>query len=78
VRNEELIRRVKEERNVLQSIKRRNATCIGHILRRKCRLKYIIEGEIEVRIEVTVRRGGRRKHLLDDLKTDYGMNELLK
>jgi hypothetical protein len=30
-------------------------------------LKYVIRGKIEGRIEVTVRRGRRRKQLLDDL-----------
>jgi hypothetical protein len=30
---------VKEERNILRRIKRRKATCIGHILRRNCLLK---------------------------------------
>ena len=37
---------------------------IGHFLRRKCRLKLVIEGKIEG----TRRRGIRRKHLLDDFK----------
>jgi hypothetical protein len=34
VRNEEVLHRVKEERNMLQTIKRRKANWIGHILRR--------------------------------------------
>jgi hypothetical protein len=38
-----------------------------HILRRNCLLKEIIEGKIKGRIEVTRRRGRRRKQLLDDL-----------
>jgi len=33
-----------------------------------CLLKHIIEGKIEERIEVTGRRGRRRKQLLDDRK----------
>jgi hypothetical protein len=37
-------------------------------LRRNCLLKHVIEGKIEGRIEVTGRRGRRRKQLLDDLK----------
>jgi hypothetical protein len=36
-------------------------------LRRKCLLKHVIEGKIEVRIEVTGLRGKRRKQLLEDL-----------
>ena len=61
VRNEEELRRVKQERNILHTIKRRKANWIGHSLRRNCLLKYTIEGEIEGVIEVTGRRGKRRK-----------------
>jgi hypothetical protein len=68
VRNEEVLHRVKEERNIVNTIKRRKANWIGHILRRNCLLKHVIEGKIEGRIEITGRRGRRRKRLLDDLK----------
>jgi hypothetical protein len=68
VRNEEVLHRVKEERNILHTIKRRTANWIGHILRRNCLLKHVIEGQLEGRIEMTGRRGRRRKQLLDDLK----------
>ena len=54
VRNEEL-RTVKEERNILQTIKRR-ANWIGHIVCRNCLMKHIIEGKIEERTEVTGKR----------------------
>jgi hypothetical protein len=37
-------------------------------LRRNCLLKHVIEGKLEGRIEMTGRRGRRRKQLLDDLK----------
>jgi hypothetical protein len=67
VRNEEVLHRVKEERNILLTIKRRNANWIGHILRRNCLPKHVIEGKLEGRIEMTRRRGRRRKQLLDDL-----------
>ena len=46
---------------------RRKGNWIGHILRRNCLLKHITEGKIEGGIEVTGRRGRRRKQLLDDL-----------
>jgi hypothetical protein len=59
---------VKEERNIVHTIKRRKANWIGHILRRKCLLKHVIEGTLEGRIGMTGRRGRRRKQLLDDLK----------
>jgi hypothetical protein len=41
---------------------------MGHILRKNCLLKRVIGRKIEGRIEVTGRRGIRRKKLLDDLK----------
>jgi hypothetical protein len=56
--------RIKEERNILHTIKRRKANWIGHILRRNCILKHMIEGMLEGRIEMT----GRRRQLLDDFK----------
>jgi hypothetical protein len=68
VRNEEVLHRVKEERNIPHTIQRRKANWIGHILRRNCLLKHVIEGNIEGRIDMTGRRVRRRKQLLDDLK----------
>jgi hypothetical protein len=68
VRNEEVLHRVKEERNILHIIKRRKAYWIGHILRRNCLLQHVIEGKLEGRTEMLGRRGRRRKQLLDDLK----------
>jgi hypothetical protein len=38
-RNEEVLHRVKEERNIVHTIKRRTANWIGHILCRNCLLK---------------------------------------
>jgi hypothetical protein len=61
--NEAVLHRVKEERNILHTIRRRKANWIGHILRRNCLLKHIIEGNIIG----TRRRGRRREQLLDDL-----------
>jgi hypothetical protein len=52
VRRETVLYRVKEERNVVREIKRREANWIGHT----CLVKHIIKGKIEGRIEVTVRR----------------------
>jgi hypothetical protein len=68
VRNEEALHRVKQVRNILHTIKSTKANWIGHILRRNCLLKHVIEGKVEGRIEITRRRGIRRKQLLDDLK----------
>jgi hypothetical protein len=64
VRNEEVLHRVKEGRKILHTIKRRKANWIGHILRRNCLLKHVIEEKVEV----TGRRGRIHKQLLDDLK----------
>jgi hypothetical protein len=50
VRNEEVLHGVKEERNIVHTIKRRKGNWIGHILRRKCLLKRVIEGKLEGRI----------------------------
>jgi hypothetical protein len=72
VRNEEVLHRVKEERNILHTIKRRKANWIGDILRRNCLLKHVIEGKLEGRIEMMGRRGTRRKYLLDELKEKRG------
>jgi hypothetical protein len=53
VRNEEVLLRVSEQRNILYEIRKRKANWIGHILRRNCLLKEAIEGKIKGRIEVT-------------------------
>ena len=67
VKNEEVLRRVKNEGNTLQTIKRRNAKWVGHMLRRNYLLRHVIEGKINGRIEVKRRRGRRRNQLPDDL-----------
>jgi hypothetical protein len=64
VKNEEVLHRVKEGRNIGHTVKRRKANWIGHILRRNCLVKHIIEGKIEEGTEVTGRRERRRKLLL--------------
>jgi hypothetical protein len=68
VRNEDVLLRVKEQRNILHEIRKRKANWIGHILRRNCLLQRVIEGNIQRGIEVTGRQGRRRRKLLDDLK----------
>jgi hypothetical protein len=50
-RNEEVLHGIKEERNILHTIKRRKTGWIGHILRRDCLLKHVIGGKIEGRIK---------------------------
>ena len=55
LRNEEVLQRVKEERNISQTIKRRNANRTCYILHRNCFLKHILERNIEGRMEVVGR-----------------------
>jgi hypothetical protein len=76
VRNEEVLLRVKEHRNILHEINIRKANWIGHILRRNCLLKQVIEGKINGEMEVARKRGRRRKKLLDDLKDRRGYSHL--
>jgi hypothetical protein len=76
VRNEDVLHKVKEGRNSLQTIKRKKPNWTGHMSRRKCVLKHIIGGKIEGRTEVTGRRGRRRKQLQDDLKETTGYRKL--
>jgi len=55
VGNEEVLHRVREERNILHTIKRRKANWIAHILCRNCLLNHVTEGKIEGRVQVTER-----------------------
>jgi len=68
VRNGEVLLRVKGQRIILHEIIKRKANWIGHILPRNCLVQGVIEGKIKGGIEVTGRRGRRRRKLLDELK----------
>ena len=72
VRNGEVLHRVKVDRNILHTVNRRKANWTGHIWRRNCLLKQVMEGKIEGRIEVTGRLGKRHEQLLDDVKERIG------
>ena len=48
-----VLHRVKGDRDILHTTKRRNANWIGYILRRNCFLEHVTEGKMKV----TVRRG---------------------
>ena len=67
-----MLLRVSEQRNILREIRKRKANWIGHILRRNCLLRQVIERKIKGEMEVTRRRGRSRKKLLDDLKDRRG------
>ena len=72
MKNEEVLQKIKEERNVLHKRQRRKANWIGHILCKNCLLKYSFDGKIEVRIEVTGGRGRSVKQLQGYLKNARG------
>jgi hypothetical protein len=72
VRNEEVLLTVNEQRNILHEIRKGKANWIGHILRRTCLLKQVIEGKIKGEMVVT----RRRRKLLDDLKDRRGYSHL--
>ena len=74
--HEEVLLRVKEQRNILHEIHKRKANWIGHILRRNCLLQRVIEGKIQGEIEVTGRQGRRRRKLFDDFKERRGYSHL--
>jgi len=76
VRNEEVLLRVKEQRNILHEIRKWKANWTGHILRGNCLLQRFTEGKIQGGIEVTGRQGRRRRKLLDDLKERRGYHHL--
>jgi hypothetical protein len=63
LKNEKVLCGAKEERNVLQAVKRRKVSRIGRILRRSV-LKRVTEGKAEG----TSRRWRTLKHLLGDLE----------
>ena len=75
VRNEELLHRVKEGRNILRTIKSNKANCIGYILHRIGLLKPIVEEKIRA-TEVKERRVKRRKQLVDDFKRNERILEI--
>jgi hypothetical protein len=74
VRNEDVLLRVKEQRNILHEMCKRKANWIGHILRRNCLLQRVTEGKIQGGggIELTGIQGRRCRKLLDDLKERRG------
>jgi hypothetical protein len=76
VRNEEVLPRVKEQRNILHEISKRKAKWTGHIVRRNRLLQQVTEGKIKGGIVVTGTRGRRRRKLLADVKERRGYSHL--
>jgi hypothetical protein len=48
VRNEDVLLRVKEQRNILHEIRKRKTNWIGHILRRNCLYNGLLKGGYKV------------------------------
>jgi hypothetical protein len=53
VQNEDVLHRVKDDRNILHTTKRGKMNWTGHMLHRNCLLKHIIEGMTEGKIEAS-------------------------
>jgi hypothetical protein len=70
MRNEEICNGVNKERNIVYAMKRRKANWAGHILRRNCLLKHVVEGKIERK-----RGRRRRKQLLNDCPLKHVVEE---
>jgi len=75
LRNEEVLRRIKEDKIILHTINRKMPNWLSHMLRRNCQLKHATEGKIEGRIEETGIRGGRHKQLLDETRGYWNLKE---
>jgi len=56
VNNDEVLQRVKEERNILQTIKGREVNLIGDMFYWNWLLKHVIEEKVEGKRELTGRR----------------------
>ena len=77
MRNEEVLLRVKEYSNILHEISKGKANWICHILRRNCLLQRVIEVKVKGGgMEVTGRRGRRRRKLLYELTERTGYSHL--
>ena len=63
-----MLLRVSEQRNILHEIRKRRLIGLVTSYVETAFLKQVIEGKIKGEMEVTRRRGRRRKKLLDDLK----------
>ena len=60
VKNEDVLQRVEEERNILHTLKHRKGNWIGRILRRNCVLRRVLEGKIEVEGDEGLQKTGKK------------------
>jgi len=75
VRNEEVLHRVKEKRNILHTIKRWKTSWISHFLCRKCRLKHVVKGKLEEN-KSDGKTKKKRRQLLNGLKEKKRLLEI--
>lgn len=68
VKNEKVLPKFNEKRNILHSLKRKKAISMVTPRVETSILKHVIEGNLEERAEVTGDGERRRKQPLDDLK----------
>jgi hypothetical protein len=73
VRNQEVLQRQGGRENRIFN-KERKAKFIGHILRRNCILKHVIEGRIERKLEGKIRGGIRPKLWMTAMKREGAGN----
>jgi len=64
----EILHKVKEDRHIIPKKKRKKVNWIGHILRRNCLLRHVVEEKVGEKKEMMGRRVIRRKQQLDELK----------
>ena len=72
MRNEEVLHRSEEERNILCTLRGRKSNWIGYILCGNCLLKHVTEGEAQGKTDMMGRQARRCKQLLDVLKEKRG------
>jgi len=59
-----ILHRVQEKTNIIRTVKWRKARCTFHVSSKNCLLKHVIIRKSET----TIRRGRRRRQLLDNFK----------
>ncbi|KAI5738261.1 hypothetical protein M8J77_004739 [Diaphorina citri] len=72
VRNEEVLKRMGEKRTLMGAIRKRKTSWLGHILRRNCLQRRIMEGKIEGKRG----RGRMRFGLISDVKRGRSYQEM--
>ena len=70
IKNDEVLRRAGEERQLLNNIRKRKRNWVGHVLRGNGILRDVLEGSVEER--GGRKRGRRKRKWIDDLKKGNG------